>query len=88
MDAVATAGDLPVKALLGRRVEEPGVPRQRHGNGPSVFQPNAQRVLTDANVGHSFIRGYRQKTHTSDEKQIPRGLKSARNDNKKACTPT
>jgi hypothetical protein len=54
MNPVAATSDLPIRTLLGGRVQQPGKPRQGHGDGTSVEQANAERVLIEAHVTNSF----------------------------------
>ena len=63
MDAIAAAGNLPVAALLGGGMEQPGIPRKRDRDGAAVLQAYAQRVRIKADVCHSLICRYRQNAH-------------------------
>ena len=50
MNTCATPDHSPIIALLRRRMKQPGIPRERRGNGAPIRQVNAQRVFCDGNA--------------------------------------
>jgi hypothetical protein len=74
VDTVAASGNLPITALIGGGVEQPWVPRERDGDGTTVLQPNAQRVLIKRYVRHSLICRYCQNIDFQSSKLLTNHL--------------
>jgi len=50
MDAFATPDEAPLRALTGRAMSEPRVPRKGNSQGAAVIQINDERVTRDPDV--------------------------------------
>ena len=55
MDAVAGAGDLPARQLLGRGIGKTRIPRERHGYGAPVHEIDTDRISIDSHVLDTLI---------------------------------
>jgi len=53
--AIPTAGNLPIAALLGRRVQQSGIPRERHGDGTAILETDTQSIVSEENVSDCWI---------------------------------
>src|SRR5687768_3316592 len=65
MNPVSTADDLPLRPLLGGRVEQPGKPYEGHGDRTSIEQVDAERVLLEAHVLDALIWPNLRNSHAT-----------------------
>src|SRR5262249_20198912 len=76
MDAVATAGDLPVLSLCLSRIQQARIPGQRDDNRAAVHESDAQGVLSKPDSGHALVSRQRQDAHATPPKALPDGLEA------------
>ena len=48
VDAIARAARFPIRPLLGRCVEQAGIPDERHGDGSAILEIDDQVVIIAA----------------------------------------
>ena len=69
MDAVSTAGDFPVRALLRRCFGQPGIPRQGHGNTTAVHETDRQHILGYFDILYALISAQCQSNHKLESRR-------------------